>query len=145
LLSHRLDCTLHIEDVDHVRLQGYQQGRIVRDVFYVSRENINFVHEVYRQAFLLNFTSKPQIEAIRTAIAVYRDWMTGETPPPFLLEPNDDPPPPPTAGGTPRSQRLRTPSYVGAIAGSKDQLAVRAGRQNVLQVNLQTFSSIFPY
>jgi len=135
LLSHRLDCTLHIEDVDQVRLHGYQQGLIVRDVLYVNRENINFVHEVYRQAFLLNFTSKPQIEAIRTAIAVYRDWMTGETPPPFLLEPNDDPPPPSNAGGTPRSQRLRTPSYVGAIAGSKDQLVVRAGRQNVLQVS----------
>ncbi|XP_017082940.2 probable Rho GTPase-activating protein CG5521 isoform X2 [Drosophila eugracilis] len=143
LLSHRLDCTLHIEDVDHVRLQGYQQGLIVRDVLYVSRENINFVHEVYRQAFLLNFTSKPQIEAIRTAIAVYRDWMTGETPPPFLLEPNDDPPPQSTAGGTPRSQRLRTPSYVGAIAGSKDQLAVRAGRQNVLQVFVTNAANVF--
>ncbi|XP_016951179.1 probable Rho GTPase-activating protein CG5521 isoform X1 [Drosophila biarmipes] len=143
LLSHRLDCTLHIEDVDRVRLQSYQQARIVRDVFYVSRENINFVHEVYRQAFLLNFTSKPQIEAIRTAIAVYRDWMTGETPPPFLLEPNDDPPPPSTAGGTPRSQRLRTPSYVGAIAGSKDQLAVRAGRQNVLQVFVTNAANVF--
>ncbi|KAH8362863.1 hypothetical protein KR084_002040 [Drosophila pseudotakahashii] len=143
LLSYRLDCALHIEDVDHVRLQGYQQGLIVRDVFYVSRENINFVHEVYRQAFLLNFTSKPQIEAIRTAIAVYRDWMTGETPPPFLLEPNDDPPPISTAGGTPRSQRLRTPSYVGAIAGSKDQLAVRAGRQNVLQVFVTNAANVF--
>ncbi|XP_015037032.2 probable Rho GTPase-activating protein CG5521 isoform X1 [Drosophila pseudoobscura] len=143
LLSHRLDCTLHIEDVDHVRLQGYQQGLIVRDVFYVSRENINFVHEVYRQAFLLNFTSKPQIEAIRTAIAVYRDWMTGETPPPFLLEPNDDPPSASTAGGTPRSQRLRTPSYVGAIANSKEQLAVRAGRQNVLQVFVTNAANVF--
>ncbi|KAH8306109.1 hypothetical protein KR018_001697 [Drosophila ironensis] len=143
LLSHRLDCTLHIEDVDHVRLQGYQQGLIVRDVFYVSRENINFVHEVYRQAFLLNFTSKPQIEAIRTAIAVYRDWMTGETPPPFLLEPNDDPPPQSTAGGTPRSQRLRTPSYVGAMAGSKDHLLVRAGRQNVLQVFVTNAANVF--
>ncbi|XP_017036880.1 probable Rho GTPase-activating protein CG5521 isoform X2 [Drosophila kikkawai] len=143
LLSHRLDCTLHLEEVDHVRLQGYQQGLIVRDVFYVSRENINFVHEVYRQAFLLNFTSKPQIEAIRTAIAVYRDWMTGETPPPFLLEPNDEPPPLSTAGGTPRSQRLRTPSYVGAMAGSKDQQAVRAGRQNVLQVFVTNAANVF--
>ncbi|EDW80787.2 uncharacterized protein Dwil_GK11379 [Drosophila willistoni] len=143
LLSHRLDCALHIEDVDHVRLQGYQQGLIVRDVFYVSRENINFVHEVYRQAFLLNFTSKAQIEAIRTAIAVYRDWMTGDTPPPFLLEPNDDPPPISTAGGTPRSQRLRTPSYIGAMTSSKDQLMVRAGRQNVLQVFVTNAANVF--
>ncbi|KAH8417830.1 hypothetical protein KR222_006712 [Zaprionus bogoriensis] len=152
LLSHRLDCALHIEGVDHARLLGYQQGLIVRDVFYVSRENINFVHEVYRQAFLLNFTSKAQIEAIRTAIAVYRDWMTGSTPPPFLLEPNEDPnalPPPTThtnanAGGTPRSQRLRTPSYVGAMQGSKEQLqVVRAGMQNVLQVFVTNAANVF--
>lgn len=151
LLSHRLDCALHIEGVDHVRLLGYQQGLIVRDVFYVSRDNINFVHEVYRQAFLLNFTSKAQIDAIRTAIAVYRDWMTGTTPPPFLLDPNDDQntvPPPSThsnAGGTPRSQRLRTPSYVGAIqGGSKEkQQVVRAGMQNVLQVFVTNAANVF--
>ncbi|ALC45606.1 CG5521 [Drosophila busckii] len=154
LLSHRLDCALQIEGVDHARLLGYQQGLIVRDVFYVSRENINFVHEVYRQAFLLNFTSKAQIEAIRTAIAVYRDWMTGSTPPPFLLEPNDDgqsgmlhtPNSNSNAGGTPRSQRLRTPSYVGAMQqqGSKEQqLVLRAGMQNVLQVFVTNAANVF--
>lgn len=151
LLSHRLDCALHIEGVDHARLLGYQQGLIVRDVFYVSRENINFVHEVYRQAFLLNFTSKAQIEAIRTAIAVYRDWMTGTTPPPFLLEPNDEQGAPSTAptslsnaGGTPRSQRLRTPSYVGAMQGNKEQQQVlRAGMQNVLQVFVTNAANVF--
>ncbi|XP_030369625.1 probable Rho GTPase-activating protein CG5521 isoform X2 [Scaptodrosophila lebanonensis] len=147
LLSHRLDCALHIEDVDHVRLQGYQQGLIVRDVFYETRENVNFVHEVYRQAFLLNFTSKPQIEAIRTSIAVYRDWMTGSTPPPFLLEPDDAQNAPnhahANAGGTPRSQRLRTPSYVGAIQGSKENVAVRAGMQNVLQVFVTNAANVF--
>ncbi|EDV92808.1 probable Rho GTPase-activating protein CG5521 isoform X2 [Drosophila grimshawi] len=153
LLSNRLDCALHIEGVDHARLLGYQQGLIVRDVFYVSRENINFVHEVYRQAFLLNFTSKTQIEAIRTAIAVYRDWMTGSTPPPFLLEPNDEQYSPLTttnatsnAGGTPRSQRLRTPSYVGAMhqGGTKEQQQmVRAGMQNVLQVFVTNAANVF--
>ncbi|XP_017873738.1 PREDICTED: probable Rho GTPase-activating protein CG5521 isoform X1 [Drosophila arizonae] len=149
LLSHRLDCALHIEGVDHARLLGYQQGLIVRDVFYVSRENINFVHEVYRQAFLLNFTSKAQIEAIRTAIAVYRDWMTGTTPPPFLLEPNDEqgtaaPTSLSNAGGTPRSQRLRTPSYVGAMQGNREQQQVlRAGMQNVLQVFVTNAANVF--
>ncbi|XP_064553244.1 probable Rho GTPase-activating protein CG5521 [Drosophila montana] len=146
LLSHRLDCALHIEGVDHARLLGYQQGLIVRDVFYVSRENINFVHEVYRQAFLLNFTSKAQIESIRTAIAVYRDWMTGSTPPPFLLEPNDEQLGAPTAppGGTPRSQRLRTPSYVGAMQGNREQQqVVRAGMQNVLQVFVTNAANVF--
>jgi len=45
---------------------------LVREVLYSSRDNVNFVHEVYRQAFLLNFTHSP---AIRKAIAVYKDWI----------------------------------------------------------------------
>ncbi|XP_037955587.1 probable Rho GTPase-activating protein CG5521 isoform X2 [Teleopsis dalmanni] len=153
LLNHRLD-NVHMEDVDHTRLLSYQQGLIVRDVLYASRDNINFIHEVYRQAFLLNFTSKPQIDAIRTAIAVYRDWMTGATPPTFLLDPDDNSSgaagnspngavqhPSSSAGNTPRSQRLRTPSYVGAI--TKENLVVRAGMQNVLQVFVTNAANVF--
>lgn len=45
---------------------------LVRDVLYGSRENVNFVHEIYRQAFLLDFT---HAGAIRKAIAVYKDWI----------------------------------------------------------------------
>lgn len=148
LLSNRLD-NVHIEEVDHMRLLSYQQGLIVRDVLYSTRDNINFIHEVYRQAFLLGFTTKSQIDAIRTAIAVYRDWMTGATPPSFLLEPDES-----TnvngstasanlssGGGTPRSQRLRTPSYVGAI--TKENLVVRAGLQNVLQIFVTNAANVF--
>jgi hypothetical protein len=31
------------------------EGNLVRDILYSSRDNVNFVHEVYRQAFLLSF------------------------------------------------------------------------------------------
>lgn len=143
-MNHRLD-NMHINE-GH-RLRAYQQGLIVRDVLYATRENINFVHEVYRQAFLLNFTTKSQIDAIRTAIAVYRDWMTGTTPPQFLLEPDDNSngnaslPNNSSAGSTPRSQRLRTPSYVGAM--SKENVAVRAGLQNVLQIFVTNAANVF--
>ncbi|XP_036213728.2 probable Rho GTPase-activating protein CG5521 isoform X1 [Bactrocera oleae] len=143
-MNHRLD-NMHINE-GH-RLRAYQQSLIVRDVLYATRENINFVHEVYRQAFLLNFTTKLQIDAIRTAIAVYRDWMTGTTPPQFLLEPNDNGsgntslPNNSSAGSTPRSQRLRTPSYVGAM--SKENIAVRAGLQNVLQIFVTNAANVF--
>ncbi|XP_019845195.2 probable Rho GTPase-activating protein CG5521 isoform X2 [Bactrocera dorsalis] len=143
-MNHRLD-NMHINE-GH-RLRAYQQSLIVRDVLYATRENINFVHEVYRQAFLLNFTTKSQIDAIRTAIAVYRDWMTGTTPPHFLLEPDDNGsgnaalPNNSSAGSTPRSQRLRTPSYVGAM--SKENVAVRAGLQNVLQIFVTNAANVF--
>jgi hypothetical protein len=61
---------------------------LARDVLYGSRENVNFVHEVYRQAFLLNFTHS---SAIRKAISIYKDWIQMSAPdiPSFILEPVD--------------------------------------------------------
>lgn len=117
---------------------GFMQPYLIRDVLYSTRDNINFVHEVYRQAFLLNYTSKSQIGAIRTAIATYKEWMSG-SPPSFLLEPEEN-------SGTfdslqPRSQRLRTDSYLGAI--TKENLLVRAGLQNVLQVFVTNTANVF--
>lgn len=53
-----------------VNLQNSSQ--LVRDVLFGTRENINFIHEIYRQAFLLSFT---QSAAIRKSIAVYKDWI----------------------------------------------------------------------
>ena len=62
------------------------EGNMVRDILYGSRENVNFVHEVYRQAFLLSFSHSP---AIKKVISVYKDWiqMNVSELPPFLLEP----------------------------------------------------------
>lgn len=151
LLQHRLDSVHIAEAADHIRLHAYQQGLIVRDVLYSTRENVNFIHEVYRQAFLLNFTTKAQIDAIRCAIAVYRDWMTGNTPPPFLLEPEDNVGTAlqqqqqnsrENAGGTPKANiRMRNPSYVGAM--SRDNAGVRAGLQNILQIFVTNAANVF--
>uniref|UniRef100_A0A2M4A455 Putative rho gtpase-activating protein n=1 Tax=Anopheles triannulatus TaxID=58253 RepID=A0A2M4A455_9DIPT len=147
--------------VSNLRHLGYTQTQLVRDVLYSSRETVNFVHEIYRQAFLMAFTSKSQIEAMRIAISVYRDWMSSIPPPPFLLEPelealpvvvsSGDPSipsqvmPPPTIGvGRPGSQRLRTDSYLGAMMPAKDgQGSIRAGLQNVLQVFVTNAVNVF--
>lgn len=45
---------------------------LVREVLYGSRDNVNFIHELYRQAFLLDFT---HAGAIRKAIGAYKDWI----------------------------------------------------------------------
>ncbi|GAB0092803.1 Probable Rho GTPase-activating protein CG5521 [Sergentomyia squamirostris] len=121
----------------NLRQMGFSQAQLVRDVLYSTRETVNFVHEVYRQAFMLGYTSKGQIEAIKMGIAVYRDWMSN-TPPPFLLEPDDG-----GHGGekVPRNQRLRTDSYIGAIY--KENLIIRSGLQNVLQVFVTHASNVF--
>lgn len=141
--TNRLFANLDEETTDpqsymsNVKYMGYMQPHLIRDVLYSTRDNVNFVHEVYRQAFLLSYNTKSQIGSIKTAIATYKEWMSG-TPPPFLLEPED-------GNGnenvTPRSQRLRTDSYLGAI--TKENLLIRGGLQNVLQVFVTNTANVF--
>jgi hypothetical protein len=132
--------------VSNLRHIGYTQVQIVRDVLYSSRDTVNFVHEVYRQAFLLNFTSKAQIDAMKVAIGMYRDWMSTTTPPPFLLEPDDSSSSTGSSldsasSGPIRPQRLRTDSYIGAI--SKENISIRAGMQNTLQIFVTNALHVF--
>lgn len=131
--------------VSNLRHIGYTQAQIVRDVLYSSRDTVNFLHEVYRQAFLLNFTSKSQIDAMKVTIGMYRDWMSTSTPPPFILEADDtsstgsslDS----SASGPARPQRLRADSYIGAI--TKESLSIRAGMQNMLQIFVTNALHVF--
>lgn len=128
----------------NMQFMVYSQPHLVRDVLYSTRDNVNFVHEVYRQAFLLGFATKLQIGATRTAIAVYKDWISN-TSPPFFLEPDETAAA--TSSGDPtvtspvKVQRLRTDSYLGAI--SKDNSLIRAGLQNVLQTFVTHASNVF--
>lgn len=109
---------------------------IVRQVLYGSRDNINFVHEIFRQAFLLPFTCSP---AIRRVIAVYKEWIQSAGAPAslpvFMLEPLDpvESPTSPDEHSLSARSRLRNHSYIGAI--HSENVLVRAGLQNVLQVN----------
>lgn len=128
---------------------------VVRDVLYGTRDNVNFIHEIYRQAFLLNLNFSP---AIRRAITVYKDWIQMNVPelPPFMLEPLDAHRSGPSSSeytsiesstngsmneeGN-RVTRLRNDSYLGAI--HKENLLVRAGLQNVLQLFITHASNVF--
>ncbi|XP_051158588.1 probable Rho GTPase-activating protein CG5521 isoform X3 [Leptopilina boulardi] len=124
---------------------------LVREVLYGNRDNVNFIHELYRQAFLLDFT---HAGAIRKAIGAYKDWIQMNEIPPFMLEPLDghrerdledchnkkeD------ADKSPqeyhRHTRLRNDSYLGAI--HRENLFVRAGLQSVLQVFITQASNVF--
>lgn len=119
---------------------------VVRDILYSSRDNINFIHEVYRQAFLMNFAYS---HAIRRALTVYKDWiqMTVAELPLFMLEPVEI-----RSGqssmeyssmeGEENMNRLRNDSYLGAM--NKDN-TVRAGLQNVLQVFITDACNVFLY
>ncbi|XP_035724570.1 probable Rho GTPase-activating protein CG5521 isoform X8 [Vespa mandarinia] len=125
---------------------------LVREVLYGNRDNVNFVHELYRQAFLLDFS---HAGAIRKAIAVYKDWIQMNELPPFMLEPLDghkerdyDDSLKKDSNETDKSPsenfrqtRLRNDSYLGAI--HRENLFIRAGLQNVLQVFITQASHVF--
>lgn len=156
VVLNRLD-SFHMDDSDmgenssllwNLRHMGYSQAQLVRDVLYSTKDMINFVHEVYRQAFLLGYTSKAQIDAMKVSISVYRDWMSNAKPP-FLLEPgemhsmtdgqvnNNNS----SSSMTTPPRKLRTDSYIGAI--SKENVVIRAGLQNVLQVFVTNAANVF--
>ncbi|KMQ98304.1 gtpase-activating rap ran-gap domain-like 1 protein [Lasius niger] len=125
---------------------------LVREVLYGSRDNVNFVHELYRQAFLLDFN---HAGAVRKAIAVYKDWIQMNEIPPFMLEPLDghkdrdsEESQRKDANETEKSPsesyrqtRLRNDSYLGAI--HRENLFIRAGLQNVLQIFITQASNVF--
>ncbi|XP_026489607.2 probable Rho GTPase-activating protein CG5521 isoform X1 [Vanessa tameamea] len=115
--------------------------QVVRDVLCCwSREHVDFTIEVLRQAFLLPFS---HAAAIRRVIALYKDWiqMNVAEIPPFLMESiyehalshGSEPLAPP--------RRLRNDSYLGAIG--RDNIMVRAGVQNVLQVFMTQAANVF--
>ncbi|XP_067847589.1 ral GTPase-activating protein subunit alpha-1 isoform X3 [Heptranchias perlo] len=56
---------------------------IVRKVFYSSRENVNFIIEVFRQAFLLPIC---EAAAMRRVVKVYQEWIQQEDKPVFMKE-----------------------------------------------------------
>ncbi|RZC33539.1 hypothetical protein BDFB_003365, partial [Asbolus verrucosus] len=107
-------------------------AQIVREVLCSSRDNVNFIHELYRQAFLINFS---HVIVIRKIIAVYKDLIQLNVPeiPCYMLEPLEDASRfvedafPEGA----RPARLRNDSYLGAI--HKENLLVRAGMQHRFQ------------
>merc|ERR1719192_623439 len=119
------------------------EGQLVREILYGTRHNVNFIHEVFRQAFLLAFSHSP---AMKRVITVYKDWiqMNVQELPPFLLEPSylersdenyyksDE-----ALEGV-LSARGRKDSYL-----YRDQMNVRAGMQNVLQLFVTNAANVF--
>ncbi|XP_050708752.1 ral GTPase-activating protein subunit alpha-2-like isoform X3 [Eriocheir sinensis] len=117
---------------------------MVREILFSSRDNINFIHELFRQALCLSFR---YAAVMKTVIFTYKDWIQMNAPemPPFMLEPLE--------GGAvardegvvqqevvPPQRRIRNESYLGAI--NKD-IHIRAGLQNVLQVFVTSVANVF--
>lgn len=63
---------------------------LVRTVLYSSRANVNLIHEIFRQGFLMPFT---QPITMKKVVSVYKDWIFCNTAdiPPFMMEPEENP------------------------------------------------------
>ncbi|XP_057576805.1 ral GTPase-activating protein subunit alpha-1 isoform X7 [Hippopotamus amphibius kiboko] len=59
---------------------------IVRRVFSSKRSNVNFVIEIFRQAFLLPIC---EAAAMRKVVKVYQEWIQQEEKPLFMQEPEE--------------------------------------------------------
>ena len=135
------------------------EANLVREILYANRTNVNFVHEVYRQAFLLSFNHSP---AIKKVITVYKDWIQMNVPelPAFLLEPlqpeRDEYCSSINSNGQMIDDATDTGAYMlrqkqavsndgdAAYLGIlKEQIGVRAGLQNVLQIFVTNASNVF--
>ncbi|CAM9497956.1 unnamed protein product [Lampetra fluviatilis] len=95
-LTEREPSTSSLCSVDEEHLSD---AEIARKVFHSSRENVNFVIEVFRQAFLLPIC---EAAAIRKVVRVYQEWIQQGERPLFMKEPEEAPPPhlrPPSASG----------------------------------------------
>ncbi|XP_076268274.1 putative Rho GTPase-activating protein CG5521 isoform X2 [Rhynchophorus ferrugineus] len=114
--------------------------QIVQDVLCCNRDNVNFIHEIYRQALLLNFT---HVVAVRKIIQVYKDLIQGNMAelPLYVLEPPDDLVRSQQDSDNGRTGRLRNDSYLGAI--HKENLLVRAGMQNLYQLFMTHAANVF--
>ncbi|GAB6020527.1 hypothetical protein CHUAL_003210 [Chamberlinius hualienensis] len=124
---------------------------IVKDTLYSNRENVNFIQEVFRQALLLPWS---EADTMKRVVVVYRDWISkdGEKPA-FMLEPYTAPisfHKGFSTGSVDHSydevvaasrSRLRNDSYLGAIY--RENINVRAGWQNCLQVFITNVANVF--
>ncbi|NXD34072.1 RGPA1 protein, partial [Copsychus sechellarum] len=59
---------------------------IVRRVFSSKRSNVNFLTEIFRQAFLLPIC---EAAAMRKVVKVYQEWIQQEDKPLFMKEPEE--------------------------------------------------------
>ncbi|KAL4238881.1 Ral GTPase-activating protein subunit alpha-2 [Mactra antiquata] len=120
----------------HEEHHSTSEYEIVRSVMYSTRENINIVHEIFRQALLFNFN---QAGAIRRVITVYKEWFQESAPNASLQMSRDS--------GDLKSW-LRNASYLGAIqdladGGDLSQCDVRAGQQKLIQICVTNLANVF--
>uniref|UniRef100_H2Z708 Uncharacterized protein n=1 Tax=Ciona savignyi TaxID=51511 RepID=H2Z708_CIOSA len=68
---------------DKLKSSGSAEEELVRSVLYSTRQNVNIVHEMFRQTFMLPLTEVP---TMRRVVKVYQEWIQDGDIPVFMEE-----------------------------------------------------------
>uniref|UniRef100_A0AAQ5Z7V4 Rap-GAP domain-containing protein n=1 Tax=Amphiprion ocellaris TaxID=80972 RepID=A0AAQ5Z7V4_AMPOC len=119
---------------------------VVRRVLTSSRTNVNFITEIFRQAFLLPMC---EAAAMRKVVRVYQEWISMEDKPVFMKEPEEGPYPVATGGSLDSGSQLGDKEDEVRNAMNKVidnellEYSVHAGVQTTLQVFITHSSNVF--
>uniref|UniRef100_A0A3P8R490 Rap-GAP domain-containing protein n=1 Tax=Astatotilapia calliptera TaxID=8154 RepID=A0A3P8R490_ASTCA len=102
---------------------------VVRRVLTSSRTNVNFITEIFRQAFLLPMC---EAAAMRKVVRVYQEWISMEDKPVFMKEPEED-----------KDDEVRNFGMNKVIDSELLEYSVHAGVQTTLQVFITHSSNVF--
>ncbi|CAG09858.1 unnamed protein product [Tetraodon nigroviridis] len=110
---------------------------VVRRVLTSSRTNVNFITEIFRQAFLLPMC---EAAAMRKVVRVYQEWISMEDRPVFMKEPEEGPYPIDSGSqlGDKEDEGVNK-----AIDSELLEYSVHAGVQTTLQVFITHSSNVF--
>ncbi|XP_054861927.1 ral GTPase-activating protein subunit alpha-1 isoform X8 [Amphiprion ocellaris] len=116
---------------------------VVRRVLTSSRTNVNFITEIFRQAFLLPMC---EAAAMRKVVRVYQEWISMEDKPVFMKEPEEGPYPVATGGSLDSGSQLgdkEDEAMNKVIDNELLEYSVHAGVQTTLQVFITHSSNVF--
>ncbi|KAL6477249.1 hypothetical protein MHYP_G00130840 [Metynnis hypsauchen] len=120
---------------------------VVRRVLCSSRTNVNFITEIFRQAFLLPMC---EAAAMRKVVRVYQEWISQEEKPSFMAEPEDEERFLGQGGAVEHgsdtqegSGHCRNPSWNKGSDSELLEYSVNAGVQSTLQVFITNSSNVF--
>uniref|UniRef100_A0A3Q1ES15 Ral GTPase activating protein catalytic subunit alpha 1 n=1 Tax=Acanthochromis polyacanthus TaxID=80966 RepID=A0A3Q1ES15_9TELE len=117
---------------------------VVRRVLTSSRTNVNFITEIFRQAFLLPMC---EAAAMRKVVRVYQEWISMEDKPVFMKEPEEGPYPIATGGSLDSGSQLgdKEDEVRNVLKPATELLeySVHAGVQTTLQVFITHSSNVF--
>ncbi|XP_057716320.1 ral GTPase-activating protein subunit alpha-1 isoform X4 [Corythoichthys intestinalis] len=113
---------------------------VVRRVLTSSRTSINFITEIFRQAFLLPMC---EAAAMRKVVRVYQEWISMEDKPVFMKEPEEGLYPIATATSMDTGSDKDDEGINKMIDSELLEYSVHAGVQTTLQVFITHSSNVF--